>query len=95
LAPIPNPSPCSASTGAREPISVAIPFDLSRKKGAMMQKASVSRGKAKMDKLERRRELPCVRRSRLLYNGRVVRTVVPMSFEGKSDEEWKKKRPWK
>jgi hypothetical protein len=33
---------------AREPISIAIPFDLSRKKGAMMQKANISHGKLYM-----------------------------------------------
>jgi hypothetical protein len=45
-----------------------------------------------MDEVVRRRELPCVRRSRSLYRGRVVRGAVPMSMERKSDEEAKKKQ---
>jgi hypothetical protein len=47
--------------GAREPISVVIPFDLQRKKRAIMQKANVGHGKKKVD-LVRRKELPCFRR---------------------------------
>jgi hypothetical protein len=35
----------------------------------MMQKANVSRGKLKMDKAVRMRELPCFRRLRSLYRG--------------------------
>jgi hypothetical protein len=50
------------SSGAREPISVAITFDHLRKKGTMMQKVNVSHGKPKMDKMVGRRELPCFRR---------------------------------
>jgi hypothetical protein len=45
-----------------------------------MQKANVSHGKTKMDKTVRRRELPCVRRSRSLYIGQVVRDAVLMSM---------------
>jgi hypothetical protein len=56
---IPNPSPCPSSLGAREPISVAIPLVLPRKKAALMQKVNVSHGKTKVDKAARRRELPC------------------------------------
>jgi hypothetical protein len=44
------------------PKSVAIPFDLLRKKEAMMRKANVGHGKIQMDMVVRRRELPCVRR---------------------------------
>jgi hypothetical protein len=55
-----------------------------------MQKVNVSHGKTKMDKTVRRRELSCVRRSRSLYRGRVVRGAVPRSMEEKSDEEAKK-----
>jgi hypothetical protein len=46
-----------------------------------MQKITVSHGKTKMGKLVKRRELPCVRRSKSLYRGRVVRGVDPMSAE--------------
>jgi hypothetical protein len=55
--------------GAREPISVVIPFDLSRKKEAVVQKANVSQGKAKMDKKVRRKELPCIYRLRMVSIG--------------------------
>jgi hypothetical protein len=59
-------------------------FDhLRKKKGAMMQKGNVSHGKAKMDKMVRRGELPCVRRSKQWNRGRVVRGEVPMSMERK------------
>jgi hypothetical protein len=90
LSPIPN---CPSCLDAREPISIAIPFDLLRKEGAMMQKANVSHGKIKMDKMVRGRDLPWVRRSRSLYRGRVVRGAVIMSMERKkSDQVGKKKQ---
>ncbi|SAM05613.1 hypothetical protein [Absidia glauca] len=53
---------CTSSPSARNPISVAILLILLREKEAMMQKTSVSHGKAKMDKMVRRGRLPCVRR---------------------------------
>jgi hypothetical protein len=62
LRPIPNLTTCPSSPDVREPISVVIPLDHLRKKGAMMQKANISHGKTKIDKMEGRRELPCVRR---------------------------------
>jgi hypothetical protein len=40
---------------AREHIFVAIPVDLLRKTGVLMQKACVGQGKAKMDRMVRRR----------------------------------------
>jgi hypothetical protein len=43
-----------------------------------MQKANVGQGKTKMDLIVRRSELPCVRRSRLLYIGQAVGDMVPM-----------------
>jgi hypothetical protein len=59
----------------------------------MMQKANVSHGKAKMDKMVRRRGLPCVHRLMSLYRGKVVRGGVLMSMERKkSDREAKKKQ---
>jgi hypothetical protein len=58
---VPNLSPCPSSPDFREPISVAVPFDLLRR-GAMMQKVNVGHGRIKMDNMVRRRELPCVRR---------------------------------
>jgi hypothetical protein len=51
-----------------------------------MQKVNVSYGKPKMDKMVRRRELPCVRRLRSLYRGQTVHGMVLMSMEKKSDE---------
>jgi hypothetical protein len=52
LRPTPNLNAYPFSPGDRGPISVAIQFDLSRIKGAMMHKANVSHGKANMDKGE-------------------------------------------
>jgi hypothetical protein len=49
----------------------------------MMQNAIISHGKQKVDKMERRRELPCVRRSRSSYRVRVVLSAMPMSMERK------------
>ncbi|SAM06028.1 hypothetical protein [Absidia glauca] len=54
---IPNQTTCPSSPAAREAISVAIPSDQLRKKGAMMQKANVSHGKPKMDMMVRRRNV--------------------------------------
>jgi hypothetical protein len=47
-----------------------------------MQKVNVGHGRAKMDKVGWG-DLPCVRRSMLLYRGDVVRDAVPMSIERK------------
>jgi hypothetical protein len=80
--PIPNLSTCPSSPAAREPIFVAILFDLLRKKGALMQKTNVNHGKPMMDKLVRRR-VTCVRRSKTLCKARVVYYVVLMSKERK------------
>jgi hypothetical protein len=91
MSPIPNPSPCPSSPGAREPISVVIPFDLLRKNRALMQNANVNHGKANMDKVRRRR-LPCVRQLGEPYKGWIVHGAVILSMEGKSDGEAKKKR---
>jgi hypothetical protein len=49
----------------------------------MMQKANVSRGQTKMDKMVRRRELPWVCHSRSLDRDQVACGVVPMSMERK------------
>jgi hypothetical protein len=55
-------------------------------------KGKFRHGKTKM-KMARKRELPCVRRSRSLYGERVVRGVALTSMEKKnSDEETKKKQ---
>jgi hypothetical protein len=63
------------------------------KKVAVVQKTNISHGKIMMDIMVRRRELPCVRRLRGLYSGRVVRGVVSMSMQKKkSDEEANKKQ---
>jgi hypothetical protein len=48
-----------------------------------MQKSNVSHGKTKMNKLMRRRELPCVRRFMPAYIGRVIRGAVVMSTKRK------------
>ncbi|SAM03178.1 hypothetical protein [Absidia glauca] len=59
----------------------------------MVQKANVDQGKIKMDKMARRRQLPCVRRSCSLYRGQVARGVVLMSMgRKKGDEEAKKEQ---
>jgi hypothetical protein len=55
-----------------------------------MQKANVTHRETKTDKLVRMRGLPCVRRSRSLYVGRVVGGAVLLSMEEKSDEGAKK-----
>jgi hypothetical protein len=83
LRPIPSLSPCPSSPANREPIFVAIPFDLLRKRRAMMQQANVSQGKTKMDKIVRRIGLPCVCRSSTLHRGQVVRGDEKMSMERK------------
>jgi hypothetical protein len=83
LRPISNLSSCASSPCVREPISIAIPFGLLRKKRAMMQKANVSHGKVKMDKVVRRRELPCIRRLKYLHRVQDVRCEVTMLFERK------------
>jgi hypothetical protein len=57
----------------------------------MMQKVNVSQGKTKMHKMEGRRELTCIHRSKSLYRWKGVGIAVPMSMEiKKSDEEAKK-----
>jgi hypothetical protein len=66
-----------------ESLFVVIPFDHPRKKRAVMQKANVSHGEAKKDKMARRRELPCGRPLMLLYGVRFFRGVVSMSMERK------------
>jgi hypothetical protein len=69
----------SASPGARESISVAIPFDHLRKRRAVVQKANVSHGKIMTDMMVRRRGLPSVRRLRTSNKRRAVHGVVQMS----------------
>jgi hypothetical protein len=88
---------CPSSPGSREPILVAIPVNLPRKKEAMVQKAKVNHGKKKMDKTVRRRELPYVRRSSSLCRNRVVRCAEAMPWKNnkKSDEAKKKQRKGK
>jgi hypothetical protein len=49
LHPVPNLSACPSSPGAREPISVVVPFDLLGKREAMMQKVNFGHGKTNMD----------------------------------------------
>ncbi|SAM08444.1 hypothetical protein [Absidia glauca] len=68
LSPKPNLTTRPSSPGAREPLSVAASFDLPRKRRVLMQIANVSHGKI-MDKMVRRRELPCARRSKSLIRG--------------------------
>jgi hypothetical protein len=59
-----------------------------------MQKVNVSHGQTKLDKMVRRRDLPCVRRLWLLYRDRVACSVVHVSMRRrkKSDQEAKKKQ---
>jgi hypothetical protein len=56
-----------------------------------MQKANVSHGETKMDKMVRRRELPCVRRLMSLYREHFVRKAVSMSI-GRKKKVIKKQR---
>jgi hypothetical protein len=60
LHPIHNQSSCP---GASEPITVFNPFGYLRIKGANDEEANVRHGKTKIDKMVRRGELPCFRRS--------------------------------
>jgi hypothetical protein len=83
LRPIPNPTACTSSPGAREPISVVIPFDHPRQKGALKQKGNVGPGKSMMVTMARRRELPGVRRSSLLHRVRFGRGTVLTAMERK------------
>jgi hypothetical protein len=57
-----------------------------------MQKANVSHGKPKMDKMVRRRELPYIHCPRSLCRERVVRGAVPMSVERKKKVTKKQRR---
>jgi hypothetical protein len=52
MRPIPNLTTCPTSPAAREPISVAIPFDLLRKRGAVMQMANVGHGEKRRSSWE-------------------------------------------
>jgi hypothetical protein len=63
-----------------------------KKKGAMMQKVNVSHGKLKMDKMVRRRGLPCVRRSKSLHRERVVGGKCRCRLKEKRDEGAKKEQ---
>jgi hypothetical protein len=53
LASNPNLTRCSSSPAARELISI-IPLNLLGKNGAVMQRANISNGKPKIDKMLRR-----------------------------------------
>jgi hypothetical protein len=57
LFPIHDPSPNALGPGARKPIFLAIPFDLPRKKGAMMQKENVSYGVKKVNTIMGKKDL--------------------------------------
>jgi hypothetical protein len=59
------------------------PIRSAKEKREMMQKANVSHGTAKMVEMERRRELPCVRRVRTLYSEQFVDGAVLISMERK------------
>jgi hypothetical protein len=79
--PIPNLTTCPSCPGGREPIFVAIPVDLLRKKKKQRcKRLSGSHGKQKMDRKLKRGELPCVRHSKSLYKGRVVGGLVLVSM---------------
>jgi hypothetical protein len=49
LRPIPNLITCQSIPAARTPISVVIPFDLPKKREALMEETNVRRGKTDMD----------------------------------------------
>jgi hypothetical protein len=63
------------------------PIRLVRKKEAMMQKASVSRGEPMIDNTVRRRELPCVHHPWYLYKECGVHGAIPMSMERKKQKK--------
>jgi hypothetical protein len=82
VVPIPNPSICPSSPAARKPTSVAIPFDLLRKKEAMMQKVPLVM--ASEDGQDGEKERAILRSSfGSMYRGRVVRRAESMSIERK------------
>jgi hypothetical protein len=59
----------------------------------MLQQANVSHGKSKFDKVVRRRELPCDRRSRALYSGQELLMVCfQCRRKEKSGEEARKRQ---
>jgi hypothetical protein len=68
------------------------PFDQLRQKGVMRKDFSVSHGSTKMDKMVKRRELPCIGRLMPLHWGQVVRSAVAKLMKKKSDEGVKKKQ---
>jgi hypothetical protein len=64
-------------------MSDAIPSDLLRKKRQWCKRQLLDKNKTKMGKMVRRRKLPCVPGSRLLYLERVVGDAVLISMERK------------
>jgi hypothetical protein len=80
LSPTPDLYACPSSHGARESISVDIPFDRLRKNGAIMQKSNASQVR-RWWTIWWKEELSCVRCSRPLYRERVVCGVVIMSMK--------------
>jgi hypothetical protein len=90
---IPKLTTSRSSPAVREPISIATLTNLPRKKRAMMQKANVSHGETKMDRMERRKELPCNHRfieSKLF----VVRCQCQWKIKWWRRKEEAKKRIW-
>jgi hypothetical protein len=72
-----------SSPAVREYISVAISFDLLRKRRVMREDVSVSKVRQKIDEMVARRELLFVGHSRSLYGRRVVSVALSMSLERK------------
>jgi hypothetical protein len=93
LRPVPKPSPCPSSPSARKPILVVVPINQLRKKGVMMQKANVSHGQTKMNKVVRRREVT-MRLSFKVVIYSASRSWCGANIDGKkkSDEEAKKEQ---
>jgi hypothetical protein len=80
-----------STMGKANPLKSILLTLLWKKKRALMQKAKVGQGKTMMD-MVKRRELPCVRRSRLLYKWWNVRGAVILSKEEKKKKVIKKQR---
>jgi hypothetical protein len=58
----------------------------------MIQKANVKHGATKVEKIVKRRELPCIRRSSSLHSGWVIRGAELMPMERKKRDEQAQKK---
>jgi hypothetical protein len=68
LHPIPELTTCPSSPVARKPTNI-VTQPIFQEKSSNDAKENVSHSKTKMEKMVRRREVPCAHRPRLLYSG--------------------------